>query len=200
MFATASAAAALIAASAVARQEDSVDAGAVLRPVLVAARPLYAGARIEAVDLEVRRFPTDYVPAEVLADPAGAIGARSSVRVPAGAYVMPSLFGAEGPSAQERSRRAALGRRTPVELGIAGAGALRGLTGRRVDVLVTRDSARGLDGRTRPEVQDAHLAGLARGSGDIEWIATLLVGRSDALRLIEADTYARELRLIASSR
>ena len=115
MFAAASAAAALIAASAVARHQESVDAGAALRPVLVAAQPIDAGARIEAVDVEVRRFPGDYVPAEGLDDPAGAIGARSSVQVPTGAYLMPSLLGGVrhppgGPVARSGARRADTGR------------------------------------------------------------------------------------------
>lgn len=203
LFAAASVAAALIAAMAVAKQgrSGSLEAGG-LRPVLVARTALAAGARIEPADLEVRRFPGAYLPAGVLTAPAQAAGERLIAAVPAGAYLLPANLGAADPRRRTLAPRLGSTRMTPVEIGVAGAGALRrsSLRGGRVDVLVTRDSPRGLGGHTRVAVERAGLLALERDGGEPgEWTATLAVPREAALRLIEAESYAREIRLIAAA-
>lgn len=203
LFAAASVGAALIAASAVAKhgRTQSFDTEG-LRPVLVARLALSPGARIKPRDLEVRRFPAAYVPATVLTSTAQAVGERVAAEVPAGAYLLPALLGPERSSLRPRPRIAGDAGLTPVEIGVAGAGALRrsGASGGHVDVLVTRDSPRGLGGHTRVAVKGAGLLTLAASDDEAgEWTATLAVGRQEALRLIEAESYAREIRLIAAA-
>lgn len=201
LFAAASAGAALVAAVAVARHDGGAgDTPGVLRSVLVARAELAAGQSIESGDVEVRRFPASFVPVPVLGNPSEAVGERPAVTIPAGAYLLPTQLGPRKRSGEGGVRRFP-GGGTPVEIGVAGAGALKhsGVGGGTVDVLVTRDSPRGLGGRTVVAVRAAILLTLEAAGGDAsEWTATLSVPRADALRLVEADSYAREIRLIAT--
>lgn len=204
LFAAASIGAALIAASAVARHERSVDpGGSALRPVLIARAPLDPGHRLRAGDIEVRRFPAGFVPPEVAAGPAQVVGEKLAVGLPAGAYLLPGFIDRRRQRDAGATQATPVLRGTPVEVGVVGAEALRrtGAVDGRVDVLVTRDSRRGLGGRTRVAVPAAHLIALDPDRGEPgESRATLAVRRAHALRLIEAESYAREIRLIAARR
>jgi Flp pilus assembly protein CpaB len=201
LFAASSVGAALIAASVVARHETRGLEGDGLRPVLVARLALAPGSPIGVGDVEVRQFPAGFVPDNVLTSPEQAMGERTVAEVPPGAYLLPTLIGPDERGRRQRPR--VLGANlTPVEIRVVGAGALRrSAGGGRVDVLVTRDSPRGLGGHTEVAVEGASLLALGRdGSPPGEWTATLAVARDDALRLIEAESYAREVRLIDAAR
>lgn len=196
LFAVLSALAALIAALAVGRHERALSSEEEVRAVVVAATEIEAGERIEPDGLRVRRLPASAIAPEAFEDPSAIAGSRAAIEIPAGAYLLPGLLGR--PRRVPGSPGPAPGGAT-IEISVTGAAALRkgGAVGERVDVLVTRDSQRGLGGRTRIAVTGARLLDLDGGADqERARTATLALGRKDAIRLIEADSYAREIRLI----
>jgi Flp pilus assembly protein CpaB len=199
--------AALFAAAAAAALADGYGESVVrgygaLRPVLVATGDLRRGEvlhpRIVAARLEVRQVPVRFTPPGVLSAPAEAVGLEPTARIPAGAY----LLGAQLQSPRQ-SRPAGLGGgRHPVEIEVSGAGALmafgRDSAGARVDVVVTSEPAGAGRGRTfvaAPAVPLLALAPSVEGEAGVA-TATLGLTRSQALRLIAAESFARRVTLI----
>lgn len=201
--------AALIAAAAAATiangYGDSVVRGyGELRPVLVASADLRAGKPIEprlaAEDLEVRRVPVRFVPAGVLAAPPEAVGLVPAAPIPAGSYLLAAQL--HPPSDGGRGAGLPEGRR-PVEIAVSGAGALQALgapsVGTKVDVAVTTEGSGSGDGRTYVAAPAVPLLGLGPGGEGVEGetaTATLALTRSQALRLIQAESFARRITLI----
>ncbi|HET7455713.1 MAG TPA: Flp pilus assembly protein CpaB [Solirubrobacterales bacterium] len=201
--------AALAAAAAAATIADGYGASVVrgygeLRPVLVARADLRAGKPIDpsvaAEDLEVRRVPVRFVPSGVLAAPPEAVGLVPAAAIPAGSYLLAAQLHPPGGSGAE----AALpdGRR-PVEIAVSGAGALEALgappVGSKVDVAVTTEASGSGDGRTYVAAPAVPLLGLGPGGEGVEGetaTATLALTRSQALRLIQAESFARRITLI----
>jgi Flp pilus assembly protein CpaB len=187
-----------------------------LHPVVVARSPIQAGQRLRPADadrlLEVRRVPERFAPVGALSASEQAIGRAPWARVPAGAYLLEAQLRA--PRGHHRRREAPLGGgRKPVEISVIGAQALAATgadpAGRRVDVVVTTEPGPGGgSGRTYVAAVDVELLGLAEqadgaataaglpGPGGDSTIATLAVRRSQALRLIQAENFARQVRLI----
>jgi pilus assembly protein CpaB len=213
-FASAAAVCAGLAAAATGRPPpDLAGQGGELRDVLVAARPLQARDRLDPAELrdavEVRRIPERFVPADALASPAAIAGRRPAVAIPAGGYVLSSELARSdsGPSVRPEADP---GHR-PVEITVTGAGALASGSApmRRVDVVVTTEpGSGGGEGRTyvaAPEVELLQLRAAEDGAGDVvpgpatgeTQIATLALTRAQALRLIQAESFARAVRLIA---
>lgn len=174
-----------------------------LRPVLVASSQLPAGKAIDpemAVEkLEVRRVPVRFAPPGALAAPAEAIGLVPAAAVPAGSYLLAAQLrtpGADRPTALGPGRR-------PVEIAVSGARALAAFgtppVGAQVDVVVTTEPSGSGDGRTYVAAAAVPLLGLAPGAGGAEAetaTATLGLTRAQALRLIDAESFARRLTLI----
>jgi Flp pilus assembly protein CpaB len=175
-----------------------------LRPVLIAASDLPGGKPIEpevaGADLEVRRVPVRFAPPGSLTDPAEAVGLIPVAAVPAGSYLL---------AAQLRPPKSAGplgslgGGRRPVEIAVSGAGALEALgappVGSRVDVAVTTEPRGSSDGRTYIAAPAVLLLGLGPGGEGLEGetaTATLGLTRSQALRLIQAESFARRVTLI----
>jgi Flp pilus assembly protein CpaB len=201
--------AALIAAAAAAAIADGYGSRVArgygeLRPVLVAAAPLPARRVIDlelAAELEVRRVPTRFVPPGALRSPSEALGLVPAAAVPAGGYVLasqlrPPRTGGAGP---------ALGRnRHPVEIAVSGAGALaasgRNLAGARVDVVVTTEPSGAGAGRTYVAAAAVPLLALGPGADGPgpggTAAATLGLTRGQALRLIEAQSFARQVTIL----
>jgi Flp pilus assembly protein CpaB len=184
-----------------------------LRPVVVAREPLPADRPLEPDDiarsLEVRRIPERFVPPGAVAVPADALGQAPAAPISAGTYLLSDQL--RPPSAERSDRPPELGAgRRPVEITVAGAGALtsRPPRGQRVDVIVTTEPGPGGgDGRTYVAAESVALLDLrsdgAAGSGDPlagppaqTWVATLALTRAQALRLIQAESFARSVRLI----
>jgi hypothetical protein len=79
--------------------------------------------------------------------------------------------------------------------------------GSRVDVVVTTEPGPGGSGRTYVAAHDVKLLGLSQAGGSAaggyqlsdgeQWTATLALTRHQALRLIQAENFARGVRLIA---
>jgi Flp pilus assembly protein CpaB len=175
-----------------------------LRPVLVARDELRGGERIDpdvaAGKLEVRRVPVRFAPPGVLAAPAQAIGFETVAAVPAGAYVLAAQL--RSPGSSRPPSRLGAGRR-PVEIEVSGAGALTALgaqpAGARVDVVVTSEPSGSGKGRTYVAAPGVPLLALAPGEEGADAAtatATLGLTRSQALRLIAAQSFARRITVI----
>jgi Flp pilus assembly protein CpaB len=176
-----------------------------LRRVVVTAETLPAGTPLgpsEIHSLAVRRVPERFVPAGAIGKPAVALGLAPRVRLPAGSYVPAFLL------APPRRRRPAVpglppGLR-PVEILVSGAAALEAAgpppPGSPVDVVVT-DEPRGAGaGRTYVAAAGVPLIGLGAGAdGPVSASAILGLNRSQALRLISAESFARQIRLLPAT-
>jgi Flp pilus assembly protein CpaB len=175
-----------------------------LRPVLVAGSALAAGQRIDpkvAGGLEVRRVPARFVPPGALASPPQAIGLVARVPVPAGSYLLASELRPPGGGSKPglmlaRDRR-------PVQIAVSGAGALLAAgpppPGTKVDVVVTVEPKGAGSGRTyvaAPAVPLLALAAGAEAEGAGEAEATLGLTREQALTLIHAESFARQVTIL----
>jgi Flp pilus assembly protein CpaB len=159
--------------------------------------------------LEVRRVPERFAPPGALRAPEQAIGRAPAIPIPPGSYVLASALGDPG---KRRPAAAPLAAgREPVEIMVTGAEALSAAggdpPGGRVDVIVTTEPGPGGGrGRTYVAAQRVRLLSLARsGDGNAgalagatgdAWKATLALTRAQALRLIQAENFARQVRLI----
>ena len=182
-----------------------------LEPVVVARTALPAKRAISPdvarKTLEVRRIPMRFAPPGAVTSPEAAIGSEPTSRLPAGAYLLAGQL--QPPSRRARPSRPSLGAgREPVDIEVTGADALAA-EGRvpalaRVDVVVTTEAGPGRTGRTYVAAEGVHLLSLDVGgdggggySGAETQTATLALTRSQALRLIQAENFARQVRLIA---
>ncbi len=203
--------AALLAAAAAAALADGYGARAArgygpLRPVVVVARDIGAGETLApaevASSLSLRRVPRRFVPDDALAVPGEALGLVARAPLPAGSYLLGAQLGV-GRKGRVRRRRLGGGRRA-VEIAVSGAGALLAAgpepAGSRVDVVVTSEPGGVGPGRTYVAAARVPLLALrpsAEGSGPgTTAAATLGLTRPEALRLIEAESFARKLTLL----
>ena len=173
-----------------------------LRPVAVLTRSLTPGQvispKVLASSLEVRQVPARFMPTAAINDPARAVGLEVIAPLPAGSYL--TAPGLRPPGSDEPKEPVAGRGRHAVELSVAGAGALTG-TG-RVDVLVTSDNDRG-GGKTVVAARKVPLIAIARrgqsdtGPGLTE--VTLGLTRDQAIRLVDAQTFARRITVLPPS-
>lgn len=177
-----------------------------LRPVVVVREPLPAGRAIgpEGIEsgLEVRRVPVRFVPPGTLTRPAQALGLAPRAELAPGSYLAaaelrpPSTAGPAVPGLRKGQR--------PVQISVTGAGALlaegnRG-TRPRVDVVVTSEPSAGGRGRTYVAASDVPLLGIdsaaTRSAPGATVAATLGLTRGQALELIAAESFARQVALL----
>jgi Flp pilus assembly protein CpaB len=176
-----------------------------LRPVLVAAEALRKGQEIDpalaGTGLEVRRVPVRFVPPGALATPAEAVGLVPAAPIPAGSYLLASQL--QPPRASHLGPSLGRGRQ-PVEIAVSGADALAVAGGEaagvRVDVVVTTEPSGSGHGRTYVAAAAVPLLALSPGAdgpgpGGIT-AATLGLTRAQALRLIAAQSFARQVTVI----
>lgn len=202
---------ALLAAAAAAAIADGYGASAVrgygpLRPVVVLDARIAAGRQIgpEEIDsaLTVRRVPARFVPPGALVAPGEALGLVARAPLSPGSYLLgPQL----GVARRARSQAPGLtaGRR-PVEIAVSGADALLATgpspSGSKVDVVVTSEPAGAGPGRTyvaAPHVPLLALRPDSEGPGPATTAAaTLGLTKSQALRLIAAESFARRVTLL----
>jgi Flp pilus assembly protein CpaB len=176
-----------------------------LRPVVIATADIPAGRPLgpEQVDsaLEVRRVPARFVPSGALSAPEDALGMEPQAALPAGSY----LLAAQLRSPSRRAAAPSLGSaRRPVEISVSGADALLAAgpvpSGSKVDVVVTGEPSGPGPGRTYVAASAVPLLGLAPGAdgpgpGGTS-AATLGLTRPQALRLIAAENFARQVTLL----
>ena len=168
--------------------------------VVVADRHLIAGRRLRADDLAVRRIPARYVLPGASGDPAGLVGARLAASVPEGGAVTAEHLVPAAPAAGPALRA---GERAA---DVVAVGALDAVApGARVDVLITRDRGETSAAGALLALQDVEVlaarpapeADAARAGGGPLVAATLRVGVRQAVFLAAAQSYAREIRLLA---
>ena len=179
-----------------------------LVPVLVSRVDVPPGGKLRAAQLAVRQVPDRFAPRDALAAPEHVVGQRVAGALAAGGYVTAGALTTgdpgDDPAPGTPVRR---GERT-VEVAVAGGEALAGAApGTRVDVIVTTEpGTRG--GRTYLALQDVELlgaraadAGAATGghgaAARASTIATLRVTLRQAVFLTAAQSFAREIRLLA---
>lgn len=177
-----------------------------LRRVVVAARPLSTGKPLAPADLsgtlQVKRVPARFVPTGALRRPQEAVGLVSVAALPAGSYLVAAQLRPPRPPA--RAVPSAGRHRRPVEVSVAGAGALLAseavTRGTRVDVVVTTEPTAAGPGRTYVAAASVPLLALRPGAGgsgpDGTATTTLALTRRQALRLIAAESFARQLTLL----
>lgn len=176
-----------------------------LRPAVVATKPLGEGAVLRPGDveesLEIRRIPVRFVPPGTLADPGSALGLEPEADVPAGSYLLAQQF---RPPRRKNQPPGLRGGRQPVEIAVSGGDALLtagrvGATG-LVDVVVTTEPEGAGTGRTYVAAEAVPLLGITAGAGGpgpgATSTATLGLYRSQALRLIAAQNFARQVTLL----
>jgi Flp pilus assembly protein CpaB len=203
--------AALCAAAVAAAIADGYGASVVrgygeLRLVVVAGTDLDPGEEIgprQAAELELRRVPARFVPPGALENQAEAIGLAPTATIPAGSYLLASQL---RPPRADPTGALGLGHgRHPVEISVSGAEALLVAgaqpVGERVDVVVTTEPSGSGSGRTYVAAAAVPLLALdpgAEGSAT-EGLAAATLGltRGQALRLITAESFARQLTLLA---
>jgi len=186
-----------------------------LRSVVVATAriPAHRAIPVKEVDelLEVRRVPDRFAPHGALAIPDQAAGRAPSAAIPAGSYVLAAQLREPGGRHGSRHDPSIAPGRKPVEISVTGAEALAAgggdPVGARVDVVVTTEPGASGEGRTYVAAENVRLLALSQAgdSGDTGyatpsgagWTATLALTRSQALRLIQAENFARGVRLMA---
>jgi Flp pilus assembly protein CpaB len=203
--------AALLAAAAAAAIADGYGASVArgygaLRAVVVARADLAVGQVIDprqaASKLELRRVPARFVPPGSLQNPAAAIGLEPAAAIAAGSYLVASQL---HPPRAAAAGALGLGRgRHPVEISVSGAEALllagAEPVGGRVDVVVTTEPDGSGSGRTYVAAAGVPLLALGSGAEGMaaEGVAAATLGltRRQALRLIAAESFARQVTLL----
>jgi Flp pilus assembly protein CpaB len=163
--------------------------------------------------LEVRRIPERFAPAGALAMPRQAAGREPAAPIPAGSYILAAQLRDPGSGGRERDRAPIGPGHRPVQIAVTGAEALAAQgpdpAGQRVDVVVTTEPGPAAGkGRTYVAAAGVRLIALSQSANESSadysmpgaeaWTATLALTRSQALRLIQAESYARGVRLIGS--
>jgi len=170
-----------------------------LVPVVVARAELAAGTRVREGLLAVRHVPERFAPVDALADPRELDGLRLAARVAAGGDLPAAALANDA----DRTAVAPIvpGVRVVDVVAVGSADQLR--PGARVDVLVTRDGRDGAPGRTTIAIAGAPLVAVAPAAADAEApgsprvVASLRVTLRQAVDLTAAQSFARELRLLA---
>jgi Flp pilus assembly protein CpaB len=187
-----------------------------LRPVVVARGDLAAGRPLRPADagrlLELRRVPARFAPIDALDSIEGAIGLVPRTPVAAGAYLLASQLRPPGRPRGDGGGTSLPPGREPVDIAVRGAEPLVAAgdpAGIRVDVIVTTEPGPGGGpGRTYLAAEAIPLLALGQpespgadpGGAPVfdagGWTATLALTRAQAIRLIQAESFARQIRLI----
>lgn len=189
-----------LAASDVSRRERAIarEVGPQV-PVMVSATNLKAGTLLGAGDLAVRRVPSRYAPAGAYTTAGDLEGRRIAVAVPSGTDLVPALVATEDDGSAPRLRS---GERAA---DIVAVGSIRLVRpGGRVDVAITSEGADGRPGRTALALRDAEVlsaravsqATSGDSAGSERVAVSLRVTLPQALALAEAQSFARELRVL----
>ena len=189
-----------LAASDVARREAAVRASlAPLVDVVVADEDLAPRRRLRLDDLAVRRLPARYAPIGAATRPEEVVGRRLAVPVPSGGPL--GIAQLQGPQAMAGAP-VAHGQRAVEVVGLGSPQLV--VAGARVDVLVTRDRDAGAQAGTELALEDVEVLGArpagdagGGGEGSSRVAVTLRVGVRQAVYLAAAESFAREVRLLA---
>jgi Flp pilus assembly protein CpaB len=191
-------------------RESVDDQFGALRSVVTVERTLPAGSvlrgRLLRNALAARTVPARFLPPDAIVDAAQVSGRRTGTSIPAGSYLLASQLRSGEP--RKQAGPTLHGDLHPVEVTVSGAGSLAasGSAGVRVDVVVAGEPVTGARARVRVAARGVRLIsvepadpGEQSAAGGDGWRATLALSREQALDLIEAENFAREIRLIPSS-
>jgi len=161
-----------------------------LTDVIVARRELPAGHVLRLTDLAVRSLPARYAPAGEPAFAPGLAGQRLAVPVAAGGTVTAALLERRPETPEAMVRR---GQRA-VDI-VASGSPQAVVAGARVDVFVTTEK------QTRLALEDVEVlaarAAASKEDSGARVTATLRVGVEAAVYLVAAQSFARDVRLLA---
>lgn len=182
-----------------------VDSYGSMRPVVIVTSAIGPGRsispRLAADRFEVRRIPARFTPAGAVSGAEDAIGLETAGPLYVGSYLTANLL---RPPRSEQKERAGPGRgRHAVEIAVSGAGALTGVSG-RVDVLVTTEAKAGTgQGRTYLAAKRVPLISIGRTGASDAGVGltqvTLGLTRSQAIDLVEAESFARRVTILPES-
>ncbi|HXS45074.1 MAG TPA: RcpC/CpaB family pilus assembly protein [Solirubrobacteraceae bacterium] len=170
-----------------------------LVPVVVAQRPVRAGARLDVSALAIRVVPARYAPGQSFRSPGDVAGRRAAVSVPAGADLTASVVDDGRPAAPVPVLRR--GERVASVVAVGDPGAVR--AGGRVDVVVTREGGAQGAGASRLALEDVPVLAVrpapegAHANGEPQLVLTLRVGVRAAVELAAAQNLAAEVRVLA---
>jgi pilus assembly protein CpaB len=187
-----------LAASNVSRRESALRAQlGPLTQIVVARRALAAGHLLTLGDLGVRVVPARYAPAGSGGFASALAGHRLAVPVVAGGAVTDALLVQRAPAPTDAIRR---GQRA-VDV-VATGSPLAVVTGARVDVVVTTERRDGAAGAARLALQDVEVLAARAAAADQtkagpRVVATLRVSAAQAVYLTAAQSFARDVRLLA---
>jgi pilus assembly protein CpaB len=156
--------------------------------VVVARSDLKAGQVLELSDLGLRALPARYAPGGPPAFPGAQAGHRLAVPVLAGSQVTPELL------QREPQTPASLIKRGERAVDVVASGSVA--AGARVDVMATTEKA------TRVLMQDVEVlaakpAAAGKEDSGPRVLATLRVSAREAIYLVAAQSFARDVRLLA---
>jgi pilus assembly protein CpaB len=186
-----------LAASQVRAREQALEAQVGrLVPVVVARADVQPGARLAPRLLATRQVPERFAPADALAAPEEVAGQRAAAAIAAGSYVTAGAL--TGEQADEEAGPPLRAGERALDLTVGGGSELPALAGQavRVDVLVTTES------RSFVALENAELLAARAGEVDAEHagpttLATLRVSQRQAVYLTAAQSFAREIRVLA---
>lgn len=178
-----------------------VDSYGAMRPVTIVTRQIGSGREITAEmarsGFETRQVPTRFTPAGAIAGASSAVGLETVGPLYEGSYLTANLL--KTPSGKKKKAQVPGRGRHAVEIAVAGAGALAGTTG-RVDVLVTTEPRTGGSGRTFVAASAVPLLAIGQTGASDSGIGltqvTLGLTRSQAIELVEAESFARKLTIL----
>lgn len=159
--------------------------------VVVAGEPLAEGARLTPERLGVRSVPARYAPAGAFSRPEELLGLRAAVAVPTGGDV---VAGVVSDGSEDRRPGAPVRPGERVADVLATASPRLVVPGARVDVLVTRT------GQTELALEDVEVldaSAMPGGEGPGRVFASLRVTLRQAVFLAAAQSFARDIRLLA---
>lgn len=173
-----------------------------MRPVVVVQRDLRAGLALDRrsvrASLGVSEVPERFVPPDALSHVSEALGERPQAVIPAGSYLLGSQFALADPVRNRRRRLP--GGVHPIEVAVASAAPLAdGGPSARVDVVAADEPGAIVNPRVRVLARRVPLLAIRRmadGGGERRWQATLGLDRAQTLTVIEAENFARQIRLI----
>jgi pilus assembly protein CpaB len=186
-----------LAASNVSRRESALRAQlGPLTQIVVARRALDAGHLLALGDLGVRVVPARYAPAGSDGFASALAGHRLAVPVPAGGAVTDALLVRRPPAPTDAVRR---GQRAVDVLATGSPQAV--VAGARVDVVVTSEQREGAADAARLALEAVEVLAAHPAAGETKAgprvVATLRVSAAQAVYLTAAESFARDVRLLA---
>jgi pilus assembly protein CpaB len=184
-----------LAASNVSRRESALRAQlGPLTQIVVARRALTAGHLLALGDLGVRIVPARYAPAGSDGFASALAGHRLAVPVASGGAVTDALLVQRAPSPTDAVRR---GQRAVDVVATGSPQAV--VAGARVDVVITSERHDDAAGTARLALEDVEVlaARAAEAKAGLRVVATLRVSAAQAVYLTAAESFARDVRLLA---